>query len=425
MRFVGVDLAWSPRNRSGGAVLSVDGRLLSATATLSNDDEILDFVSSAIPCGTPGLVAIDAPLAVPNETGGRPCDRQVAAVFGRFQAGPYPANRRNLGRYGGLRGEAITRQLGFLGLRHDPDVACRVPSRQVVEVFPHPASVSLFNLDCTLKYKARKGRNYDLRWRELSRLQDHLTALANADPPLHLSSDVADLRIEGRRGRAFKEAEDLLDAVVCAYSAFYAWHHGPRGYAVYGSLEALDGNAAEGHILVPITPAMWERIKMPRLLMLDRDGTLNRSLGYRPPNRPDEVQLLPGVGPRLRQYAALGWRLVVISNQGGIAFGYQTEAQARATHQAVLDALPVRIDASYMCPHHPEGTIPQYAIACPRRKPAPGAILDALERFEVPAENCLVVGDQDTDRQAAEAAEVPFAWAADFFGWESASPAIR
>jgi predicted RNase H-like nuclease len=93
VRFVGIDLAWSPRNRSGGVVLSADGRLLHATAKLSSDNSVLEFIVNAIPSGRPGLVAIDAPLAVPNETGGRPCDRQLAAIFRRFEAGPYVLSR--------------------------------------------------------------------------------------------------------------------------------------------------------------------------------------------------------------------------------------------------------------------------------------------------------------------------------------------
>jgi histidinol-phosphate phosphatase family protein len=408
VRFVGLDLAWSPRNRSGGAVLSADGQLVEATSTLGSDDDIVGFVAGALPADTPGLVAIDAPLTVPNEQGMRSCDRQVAAVFGRFQAGPYPANRQNLARYGGLRAEAITQRLQSLGFCLDPDIERKSTTRQVVEVFPHPATVSLFDLDCTLKYKARQGRDYALRWRELARLRDHLAALSDAEPPLRLPAHLAEMSIEHRKGQVLKKIEDQLDAVVCAYSVLYAWYHGPRGYAVYG-------NVTDGHILVPMTPTMWQRIKIPRMLLLDRDGTLNRSLGNRPPNHPGEVELLPGVGARLRRYAALGWWLVIVTNQGGVAFGYQTEREAQAVHQAVLDALPVRIDASYLCPHHPKGTIARYAIACPRRKPAPGAILDALARFEVAPDQCLFVGDQDTDRQAAEAAGVPFSWAWDFF----------
>jgi histidinol phosphatase-like enzyme len=86
-----------------------------------------------------------------------------------------------------------------------------------------------------------------------------------------------------------------------------------------------------------------------------------------------------------------------------------------------LAALPVRFDASYLCPHHPQGTIPRYAISCPNRKPAPGAILDALDRFQIRPQDSLFVGDQDTDRLAAEAAGVPFQWAEDFFGWKPTS----
>jgi histidinol-phosphate phosphatase family protein len=410
VRFVGVDLAWSPRNCSGGVVLSEAGEVLTCTSALTGDDAILDFVTQAVPAGTPGLVAIDAPLAVPNETGGRACDRQAAAVFRRFEAAPYLANRRNLSQYGGLRAETIRQRLGSAGFRHHPYIERQRATRQVIEVFPHPATVSLFGLDRTLKYKARPGRDYASRWRELTRLREGLASLANVTPPLRLSTDLATIQIEGLKGRRFKEVEDLLDAVVCAYSARYAWHHGPRGYAVYG-------DADQGHILVPMTGNMWARIKIGRLLLLDRDGTLNRSLGNRPPNRPEEVELLPGVATRLHRYAAWGWHIVIVTNQGGIAYGYQTEAQAHATHQAVLAALPVAVDGSYLCPHHPDGTIPEYAITCPNRKPAPGAIHDALDRFQVKPHDCLFVGDQDSDRLAAEAAGVPFEWANDFFGW--------
>ncbi|MGD9046694.1 MAG: HAD-IIIA family hydrolase [Anaerolineae bacterium] len=411
MRFVGIDLAWSPRNSSGGVVLSETGQVLAATASLGDDEAVLDFVTQGVPSGAPGLIAIDAPLVVPNETGGRPCDRQVAAVFRRFEAAPYLANRRNLSRYGGLRAEAIRQRLGFLGFGQQPHIRQQQPTRQVIEVFPHPATVSLFGLERTLKYKARSGRGYSLRWRELERLRDSLASLANATPPLRLSSDLATMPVEGLRGSRFKETEDLLDAMVCAYSASYAWHHGPRGYAVYG-------NTDEGHILVPMTPNMWSRTRTGQILFLDRDGTLNRSLGRRPPNRPEELELLPGVATKLHRYAAWGWRIVIVTNQGGVAFGYQTEAQAHATHQALLDALPVTVDASYLCPHHPEGTIGRYAIACPNRKPAPGAIQDALDRFQVEPQDCLFVGDQDSDRLAAESAQVPFQWAREFFGWK-------
>jgi histidinol-phosphate phosphatase family protein len=393
-------------------VISAAGRALTASATLGTDQEILRFITEAIPAGTPGLIAIDAPLSVPNETGGRDCDRLAASVFRRFEAAPYLANRQNLARYGGLRAEAICEQLRCLGFRHDPWLSAKQPTRRVIEVFPHPATVSLFHLQRTLKYKARAKRPYPLRWRELASLREHLVSLAQKEPPLSLPSDIASLPIHGLRGRNFKETEDLLDAFVCAYSALFAWHHGRRGYAVYG-------DATSGHILIPMTESMWQRIKTGRILFLDRDGTLNRTFSNRPPNDPSEIELLPSVAFTLHQHAAMGWRIVIITNQAGVAFGYLTEEQAWATHQALLDALPIPVDASYLCPHHPEGTILEYAFPCPNRKPAPGAAFDALRQFKARESDCLFVGDQHSDRQAADLAGIPFLWAKEFFGWES------
>lgn len=152
-----------------------------------------------------------------------------------------------------------------------------------------------------------------------------------------------------------------------------------------------------------------------RLLFLDRDGTLNRTIGLRPPNTPQEVELLPGVTPVLSRYVAGGWRLVVISNQGGVAGGFFSEAEAWAVQQRTIDLLGLSVAASYLCPHATEGTVPEYVVDCPNRKPRPGFILAALEQFGARAEDCLLVGDSITDQQAAEAAGVPYRWADRFF----------
>jgi histidinol-phosphate phosphatase family protein len=152
------------------------------------------------------------------------------------------------------------------------------------------------------------------------------------------------------------------------------------------------------------------------LLFLDRDGTLNRSLGHRPPNVPEEVELFPNVASTLARYAADGWKLVVITNQGGVSRGYLSEAQARAVLQRVVDLLTVPVAAMYLCPHMPDAPVVEYDLDCPNRKPRPGFILDALERFGAQPADCLLVGDAVTDRQAAQAAGVPFCWADRFFG---------
>jgi D-glycero-D-manno-heptose 1,7-bisphosphate phosphatase len=153
-----------------------------------------------------------------------------------------------------------------------------------------------------------------------------------------------------------------------------------------------------------------------RLLFLDRDGTLNRSLGGRPPNTPDEVELFPDVKKVLPRYIADGWVPVIVTNQGGVASGFLTEAQAHAIQQRVVKLLPVQVAASYLCPHKADGRVAKYAIDCPNRKPRPGAILDALTAFEAQADDCLFVGDSITDKEAAHAARVPFQWADQFFG---------
>jgi D-glycero-D-manno-heptose 1,7-bisphosphate phosphatase len=152
------------------------------------------------------------------------------------------------------------------------------------------------------------------------------------------------------------------------------------------------------------------------LLFLDRDGTLNRALGSRPPNVPEEVELLPGVESVLPGYVADGWQLVIVTNQGGVASGYLTEAQAHAVQQQVIDLLPVPVTASYLCPHMPGGVVAEYAIDCPNRKPRPGFILSALQAFGARAEDCLFVGDAITDQQVAQAGGVPCCWADRFFG---------
>jgi D-glycero-D-manno-heptose 1,7-bisphosphate phosphatase len=161
--------------------------------------------------------------------------------------------------------------------------------------------------------------------------------------------------------------------------------------------------------------AGWQAGSPVRLLFLDRDGTLNRTVERRPPNTPEEVELLPNVVPVLSRHVAAGWQLVIVSNQGGVASGYITESQAHAVQRRVIELLSVPVAASYLCPHMPNAVIPAYALDCPNRKPEPGFILDALERFGARAAECLFVGDTVTDRQAAEAAGVPFRWADRFF----------
>lgn len=252
--FIGIDLAWSTRNPSGGAVM-VGDRMVAVTGELGDDDAILAFVAAHLPPDAPAVIAVDAPLRVPNAHGARPCDRALSNEWGRFDAGALPANRRLLARDGSVRGERLVAALAArLHVCEAAPIPQRSRGRFVCEVYPHPAHVSLFDLPRTLKYKARRGRDYTQRWAALADYQRCLACLKEMDPPLRavpaglLTADVTRLR-----GKAFKRLEDALDAATCAYVAAYLWRHGPARTRVYGDL-------ARGHILVPVTPAMAARL---------------------------------------------------------------------------------------------------------------------------------------------------------------------
>ena len=245
MRFVGLDLAWSSRNTSGGVVLEWEGERACPLAwreALGSDEEIIAFVRNGL-ADAPGLIAIDAPLWVPNETGTRPCDLALSRAYRRAEAGALPANRRRLGPR--PRGEELVRRFSELGFAFGPHVPPRQPVRQVIEVYPHPAAVELFGLAKTLKYKARQGRPLETRRRELLRYLDLLRSLERREPPMEAEPLLSRLDIPRLRGRALKRAEDLLDACFCAYIALYIWWHGPGGCRTFG-------DETSGFILVPI-----------------------------------------------------------------------------------------------------------------------------------------------------------------------------
>ncbi len=257
MRFIGVDLAWSPRNNSAAVTLEAEAqpaRWIAHSDHLGDNAAVLAFLQDAAAV-SPALVAIDAPLIVPNEEGSRPVDRQITQTFGRYGAGCYPAYRNRPGSC--TRGEQLVAELARAGFVQDPYLRTQVPVRSVFEVYPHPATIALFQLKHTIKYKMRPDRTLDFRRSELERLRGYLASLNGHEPAVSIPAAVADLDISQLRGSAFKRYEDLLDAVLCAYVAYYAWYWGPAGYQVYGDL-------TRGYILVPMTAWMRERLATHR-----------------------------------------------------------------------------------------------------------------------------------------------------------------
>lgn len=231
--FVGVDLGWYGKP-SGLASIEYDGAGLRFrdSLRLTAHDDILDWIGRETGSGT-AVVAVDAPLVIPNDSGIRLGERELNREFQRFHAGCHPAN---LGRPFAQHVTEFSRKLEEMGFIHGPSMQARQPGRFQIEVHPHAAAVKLFGLDRIVKYK--RGRRAE-RAAELNRLRTLLAdRLAESDPRVALT--LPPVPATGNT----KDAEDRIDAVLCAYIAAYWWHWGTERNSVFG-------NACEGYIVVP------------------------------------------------------------------------------------------------------------------------------------------------------------------------------
>ena len=144
---------------------------------------------------------------------------------------------------------------------------------------------------------------------------------------------------------------------------------------------------------------------MQRAVFIDRDGTLVYPRHY--PSQPHDLQLYNGIGPGLRRLQHAGFRLIVITNQSGIAHGYFGTADLERMHAHLareLARLDVRLDAIYYCPHHPEGSVAEMAIVCDCRKPQPGLLLRAATEWQIDLQRSWFVGDILDDIEAGRRA---------------------
>jgi D-glycero-D-manno-heptose 1,7-bisphosphate phosphatase len=141
---------------------------------------------------------------------------------------------------------------------------------------------------------------------------------------------------------------------------------------------------------------------------LDRDGVLIEDTGY--PHRPEEARLIPGAMAALARLGAAGLAVCVVSNQAGVARGLYDEAQVARMHlwlAAEARAAGGRILGFAHCPHHPEAH-PGVAQGHYRRdSPGPGMILDWFAHFPLARAGSFLIGDRETDMQAAAAAGIP------------------
>jgi D-glycero-D-manno-heptose 1,7-bisphosphate phosphatase len=143
------------------------------------------------------------------------------------------------------------------------------------------------------------------------------------------------------------------------------------------------------------------------MALLDRDGVINRDIGYA--FRPDQIQWIDGLFPALRLLGETGYRIVVVTNQSGVARGFYSEDDVEALHRWMADEIRAQggsIAAFYHCPYHPEASVDAYRCDHPDRKPRPGMLIKAMARFATDRANSFMIGDKPSDLAAAQAAGV-------------------
>ena len=146
-----------------------------------------------------------------------------------------------------------------------------------------------------------------------------------------------------------------------------------------------------------------------RAVFLDRDGTINRYVGFL--RDIDDLELLPGAAEAIRRIDQSGYLAIVVTNQPVIARGEVTWDELDVIHrklETLLGREGAYVDDIFVCPHHPDkgfaGERPEYKIDCNCRKPKPGLLLQAAEKYNINLAESWMIGDSDSDVKAGEAA---------------------
>ena len=144
---------------------------------------------------------------------------------------------------------------------------------------------------------------------------------------------------------------------------------------------------------------------MTAAVFLDRDDTLIRDTGYM--YKPEEFAWKEGAEDSLKLFSALGLPVFIITNQGGIARGFFTEAQMHIFHDKLLAETKMiggHITDIAFCPHHPLAVTDELRTPCSCRKPEPGMLFSLAEKWQLNLGKCLVIGDKTSDIEAGQAA---------------------
>ncbi|WP_405923353.1 DUF429 domain-containing protein [Streptomyces sp. NBC_00035] len=267
-RFIGIDLAWAhggaraKPNETGVAAVDRSGVVLECGWTRGLEETMSWLARTAVDGSA--LAFVDAPLVVDNPAGQRPCEREVGQRYGRWKVSANSTNQSSPRLAGVLLREGL-RESGWVydDGRGGPPTGGMVMS----ECYPYTTLVGAHELGYDQErptYKRRPARVPTAQWRavraaECDRLIARMAGLATADPPLLLASHPVSRRLldepSPQRAADYKHREDLIDALLCAWTAALWSRHGPARCQVLGA----DSPVPPGRAATIIAPARPEQ----------------------------------------------------------------------------------------------------------------------------------------------------------------------
>lgn len=146
---------------------------------------------------------------------------------------------------------------------------------------------------------------------------------------------------------------------------------------------------------------------MNRAVFLDRDGTVNEEVGYL--KDLSRLRLIAGAGAAIKRLNNAGYKVILVTNQSGVARGYFPESMVHEAHARLTNMLREEgavLDGIYYCPHHPTAGNAKYTMACDCRKPGTGLIDVAAKDFDIDIKRSFMIGDKWSDVELAQRAGV-------------------